>query len=60
MMEAGFEDGGRGHGPNTGGYQQLKKAKKQILLLEPPEGVKPACILTLALKLISDFRPPKL
>ena len=44
-----FENGGTGHTPmNSDGHWKQKKARKGNLPSEPPEGVSPANILTLA------------
>lgn len=54
MMEVGIEvmhskDGGRRHElRNAGSHQVLEKARKRILLSEPPEGIGPADTWTVA------------
>ena len=46
-----FEDGGRGHKPrNAGSHQKLKKGRRWIIPLGPPEGTSLADTSTLALK----------
>lgn len=46
---AGFEDEVRGYRPNNaGGFQKLKKVRKQILSPEPPEEISSTDILAAA------------
>lgn len=55
IKEAGFEDEGRGHKTNTGGYQ-WEKVKEQNLQSEPPEGAKSAKYFHVSpVKLILDL-----